>query len=805
MKSSSKKVSAILIFLIAFSLFCVVVPQLFIHEVKENPSSSPPLVLQDDDLTTYFTEAKGAGSGTWRVIISVDSSEVYSGLNSLKMNVTSGGTYIQPWLRHTYSLAQNFSMFTGVYFYFYGLNTGKRLSMTLEDTQFVPKTYDFTDNFNGWTLQNATFADMSGTADISVIRKVYFYFPFDYGDKVWYFDQIGLWGGPTSGEPPSTGDWFPVGQTIENQNLLLNGSILLINNTFTVKNSIIRFNLEATGAFGIKQAFEGGNFQINFDNVTLKSENPSFRYSFVIDTSSRLYINGSTIYNATKIDIKGFGQIENTEIMYGDVGIQINYGEVNNVTIGYVGQGIYVPPGGQAVIIDSVIVHDVMIGFHFRGSYNEVKNSVVFNFVSYAVNMAEGAHHNIAQNVTSYSGHEAFRSGGISAPHNNQYIDCRAWDVDWAFVIQNSAYNETIMGGEAYDCVYQGITVENPNPQNTWIEGVAIHDTPTGIVVRNSAVNTTLKDLVFYNNKVYDINWYNNATGTIIDIATQSITIQHNANLTHKWTVSGFGDGYISLFKNSTNNNKNAYVTSSSFSTNKLTFTVSAPSGTTSIKVYSANRGRPTYIANITSPVWSYDSTSQITTLNISHFSVESPIISWENFGGIYFTSITGKLVSVTYEEFQMTVSTVGTVTINIYCPNLYRPFAVSGASNWTFDSSSRILSIVSTGDATLKAKFVESDAEISSLTWDGEKLSIGFANTGTFTLKVPGSIYVKGVTYNKLPLLMNEFTFFVAPSRTEAQGVSMCEAMACGLPVVATNVGGIPEFVINEYNGLLG
>ena len=61
-----------------------------------------------------------------------------------------------------------------------------------------------------------------------------------------------------------------------------------------------------------------------------------------------------------------------------------------------------------------------------------------------------------------------------------------------------------------------------------------------------------------------------------------------------------------------------------------------------------------------------------------------------------------------------------------------------------------------------------------------------------------------EGLEHNKLPAFYNKFAFFIAPSRTEAQGVAMCEAMACGLPVIATNVGGIPEFVINEYNGYL-
>jgi glycosyltransferase involved in cell wall biosynthesis len=59
-------------------------------------------------------------------------------------------------------------------------------------------------------------------------------------------------------------------------------------------------------------------------------------------------------------------------------------------------------------------------------------------------------------------------------------------------------------------------------------------------------------------------------------------------------------------------------------------------------------------------------------------------------------------------------------------------------------------------------------------------------------------------VEHQKMPELYAKYGYFVAPSRTEAQGVAMCEAMACGLPVVATNVGGIPEFVKNGANGIL-
>lgn len=44
----------------------------------------------------------------------------------------------------------------------------------------------------------------------------------------------------------------------------------------------------------------------------------------------------------------------------------------------------------------------------------------------------------------------------------------------------------------------------------------------------------------------------------------------------------------------------------------------------------------------------------------------------------------------------------------------------------------------------------------------------------------------------------------FVMPSLIEAFGVVFLEAMAMGLPVVATDVGGIPELIHHESNGLL-
>jgi glycosyltransferase involved in cell wall biosynthesis len=59
-------------------------------------------------------------------------------------------------------------------------------------------------------------------------------------------------------------------------------------------------------------------------------------------------------------------------------------------------------------------------------------------------------------------------------------------------------------------------------------------------------------------------------------------------------------------------------------------------------------------------------------------------------------------------------------------------------------------------------------------------------------------------VLHDEAMRLMSKCTLFVLPSRTEAMGLVLLEAMASKKPIVASNVDGIPQYVRNGFNGLL-
>ncbi len=58
-------------------------------------------------------------------------------------------------------------------------------------------------------------------------------------------------------------------------------------------------------------------------------------------------------------------------------------------------------------------------------------------------------------------------------------------------------------------------------------------------------------------------------------------------------------------------------------------------------------------------------------------------------------------------------------------------------------------------------------------------------------------------VLFDKVPQYLSVSDVFVRPSLSEGLGNSFLEAMAAGVPIIGTEVGGIPDFLTNEETGL--
>lgn len=107
-----------------------------------------------------------------------------------------------------------------------------------------------------------------------------------------------------------------------------------------------------------------------------------------------------------------------------------------------------------------------------------------------------------------------------------------------------------------------------------------------------------------------------------------------------------------------------------------------------------------------------------------------------------------------------------------------------------------------------MSIKFIQ---KLSKKEYFGE-LEFAIYGTGKFfnslTNKIKGysNIKIKNnfLTQDEVAKLHNQYGIFLCPTRQDAQGVSMCEAMSSGLIPLTSNNTAIPEFVQNKTEGLL-
>ncbi|MEI4769572.1 glycosyltransferase [Psychrobacillus sp. FJAT-51614] len=73
----------------------------------------------------------------------------------------------------------------------------------------------------------------------------------------------------------------------------------------------------------------------------------------------------------------------------------------------------------------------------------------------------------------------------------------------------------------------------------------------------------------------------------------------------------------------------------------------------------------------------------------------------------------------------------------------------------------------------------------------------LGIDEVTTFTGRVPNT---------EVPNVIRKMSIFAVPSTEDSEsfGVAAVEAMACGVPVVVSNVGGLPEVVVQDVTGIV-
>lgn len=93
-----------------------------------------------------------------------------------------------------------------------------------------------------------------------------------------------------------------------------------------------------------------------------------------------------------------------------------------------------------------------------------------------------------------------------------------------------------------------------------------------------------------------------------------------------------------------------------------------------------------------------------------------------------------------------------------------------------------------------------------------GLELSLTIVGDGVLLTALKKKISTLGISHlvwtpgarDDIPEIMKTFSVFVLPSLSEAMPVAVLEAMATGIPVIASRVGGLPDIVKENITGML-
>jgi glycosyltransferase involved in cell wall biosynthesis len=92
-----------------------------------------------------------------------------------------------------------------------------------------------------------------------------------------------------------------------------------------------------------------------------------------------------------------------------------------------------------------------------------------------------------------------------------------------------------------------------------------------------------------------------------------------------------------------------------------------------------------------------------------------------------------------------------------------------------------------------------------ATLTIAGEGPCLALFQKLVFDLKISDFVYFLGpIIFHEVPDVINKATFILVPSLSESFGYVAVEALLMQRPVIASRVGGLPEIIIDQENGLL-